>query len=259
MDAIAAVSGAAGRPTIWHHPSQTRTVYMFRLFITWASTENLIPDSRLRVIPTHDGILASFREVAAGREKFAATIPSAKVLYVVWKSIHDNGKSPAGSAEDLRAAEVLYLTVLRQGAAVMHLQGMAAVRQRRAIRRIRRAGFPLVTSQPVTGVVTINEHDAFEYRSSPLLISGEGNDILNESLACDFAGATGMRGLDTGRTSDRCTRSHSGCRIDRSEGQCQADAFLAYYVPYLYRRCVPFNIICDSWGSFIAFDCGHLQ
>lgn len=148
MDAIAGHASSEGAPA----------VYLFRQFMAWAATESLIPDSRLRVIPTHDGILASFREVAAGREKFAATVPSAKVLYSAWFSFNDNGQSPAGSVADLRAAEVLYLTALRQGAAVKHLKSMVAVKQRRAIRRIRRGGFLLVTSQPVSGVVTINEH-----------------------------------------------------------------------------------------------------
>ena len=108
MDAIDAASGAEGRPTIRHQPSLGAPwVYVFRYFIACASTESLIPDSRLRVVPTHDGILASFREVAAGKEKFAATYPSTGVLYVAWNSVNENGLSPAGSAEDLRAAEVL--------------------------------------------------------------------------------------------------------------------------------------------------------
>ena len=159
MDAIAAASGATGRLAIRQQPFLgAPVVHVFRHFIACASTECLIPGSRLRIVPTHDGILASLREVAAGREKFAAVVPSARVLSLAWNSFNDNGLSPAGSVEDLRAAEVLYLAVLRQGAAVMHLKGMAAVRQRRAIRRIRRGGFPLVTSQPVNRVVTINEH-----------------------------------------------------------------------------------------------------
>ena len=159
MDAIGAASGATGLPTIRHQPFlQASTVYVFRHFIAWASTASLIPDSRLRIVPTHDGILASFREIAGGREKITAVAPSADVLYVAWNSFNHTGHSPAGSAEDLRGAEVLYLTVLRQGAAVMHLKGMTAVRQRRAIRRIRRGGFPLVTPQPVTEVVTKYKH-----------------------------------------------------------------------------------------------------
>lgn len=158
MDAIAAAWSAPGRPTIRHQPLVGATTeVMFRHFIAWAASTRLIPEVRLRVILTHDGILASSREVAAGREQFAAAVLSAKVLISAWISFNVNEHSPAGSAEDLRAVEEIYFAVMRQGAAAKHLHSMVAARQQRAIRRMRRGGFSLVHSQPITEVVTINE------------------------------------------------------------------------------------------------------
>ena len=113
----------------------------FICFFGSAALEDRVSEARLRVLLTHEAVLAPLRAIAEGREAFMVAYYSAQVLRLGWLYYDTQQRIPEGSREAYAAAQVLVMGALRQLAAQLQVYAAAPEQRQRVARRARRAGF----------------------------------------------------------------------------------------------------------------------